>query len=455
MLNDKKQAQIQSEFQKALESAEQEEGLSRDVTTVWKLRVTSYERKEKSSLLSIWRPSPDLHSLLTEGKRYRIYHLAVSKSRSTFERPGIQLTATKRTRYQQLPAASETVFQVYQPREPLDFSRLLEPAFQPPCSEVDLVGAVVSVVRTTGLAPLLYLSDECLNLLVVKFGIDLNEDIKPHVLIAASNLQWHPESRSGVPTLFAGNLSIVSTSPKEVYFQERVNRLRQTVENMDTFYKEAEKKLLHLLNGNSPKWSTPKKDSTQPASTCPASELLATGGQLVRFSPNSEQSYQSPLSHCTPKEKSTSLAQSAQMASKSCNREKEIDDPKTCRKRRALDLLSRLPLPPPVSPICTFVSPAAQKAFQPPRSCGTKYATPMKKKELSSPQRRTPFQKGSGISPLEQDVVADEELALLNTQALVPGSPQGNQQVFPGDSTKTLCPQDKRTPSQHRGQTSM
>lgn len=48
MLNDKKQAQIQSEFRKAVESAEQEEGLSRDVSTVWKLRVTSYERKEKS-----------------------------------------------------------------------------------------------------------------------------------------------------------------------------------------------------------------------------------------------------------------------------------------------------------------------------------------------------------------------------------------------------------------------
>ncbi|MEJ1281842.1 breast cancer 2 early onset [Cricetulus griseus] len=455
MLNDKKQAQIQSEFRKAVESAEQEEGLSRDVSTVWKLRVTSYERKEKSALLSIWRPSSDLHSLLTEGKRYRIYHLAVSKSRSTFERPSIQLTATKRTQYQQLPAASETVFQVYQPREPLDFSRLLETAFQPPCSEVDLVGAVVSVVRTTGLAPLVYLSDECLNLLVVKFGIDLNEDIKPHVLIAASNLQWHPESRSGVPTLFAGNLSIVSASPKEVYFQKRVNRMRQTVENIDTFYKEAEKKLLHLLNGNSPKWSTPNKDSTQPAYTCPASELLATGGQLMRFSPNSEQSYPSPLSHCTPKEKSTPLARSAQMASKSCNRERETDDRKTCRKRRALDFLSRLPLPPPVSPICTFVSPAAQKAFQPPRSCGTKYATPMKKKEPSSPQRRTPFQKDSGISLLEQDSVADEELAFLNTQALVPGSPEENQQVLPGDSTRTSVPHNKRTPSQHRGQTSM
>lgn len=50
MLNDKKQAQIQLEFQKAMESAEQgEQGLSREVTTVWKLRIVSYGKKEKDS----------------------------------------------------------------------------------------------------------------------------------------------------------------------------------------------------------------------------------------------------------------------------------------------------------------------------------------------------------------------------------------------------------------------
>ncbi|GAB1290506.1 Breast cancer type 2 susceptibility protein homolog [Apodemus speciosus] len=407
MLNDKKQAQIQSEFRKALESAEQEEGLSRDVTTVWKLRVTSYKKKEKSAL-----------------------------------------------------ASRETLLQVYQPREPLDFSRLSDPAFQPPCSEVDVVGVVVSVVKpigcvlssTTpappphssfpvvfGLAPLVYLSDECFNLLVVKFGIDLNEDIKPHVLIAASNLQCQPESTSRVPTLFAGNFSMFSASPKEVYFQERVNKMKHAIENMDTFYEEAEKKLKHMLKGDSPKWSTPNKDPTQEphaASTCRASDLLGTRGQLLRISPTGQQNYQSPLSYCTPKGKSTPLAHSAQMAAKSCSGEKEIDDPKTCRKRRALDFLSRLPLPPPVSPICTFVSPAAQKAFQPPRNCGTKYTTPIKK-EPRSPRRRTPFQKASGVSLLDCDSVADEELALLSTQASVPDSVGGNEQVFPSDSTRT------------------
>ncbi|XP_052024680.1 breast cancer type 2 susceptibility protein isoform X2 [Apodemus sylvaticus] len=276
MLNEKKQARIQSAFRKALESAEQEEALSRDVSTVWKLRVTNYKKRGKSALLSIWRPPSDLSSLLSEGKRYRIYHLAVSKSKSKFEQPNIQLTATKRTQYQQLPASSETLLQVYQPREPLDFSRLSEPAFQPPCSEVDVVGVVVSVVKPIGLAPLVYLSDECFNLLVVKFGIDVNEDIKPRVLIAASNLQCQPEYTSRVPTLFAGNLSMFSASPKEAYFQERINKMKHAIENMDTFYKEAEKKLVHMLKGDSPKWSTPNKDPTQEphaASPCPAPDL--------------------------------------------------------------------------------------------------------------------------------------------------------------------------------------
>jgi len=48
-MNDKKQTQIQEEFKKALESAEQEaSGCSkRDVSTVWKLCVVDYRKQEK------------------------------------------------------------------------------------------------------------------------------------------------------------------------------------------------------------------------------------------------------------------------------------------------------------------------------------------------------------------------------------------------------------------------
>ncbi|XP_048197498.1 breast cancer type 2 susceptibility protein isoform X2 [Perognathus longimembris pacificus] len=438
MLNDKKQAQIQLEFQKAMESAEKgEERLSRDVTPVWKLCIVSYGKKGRAAVtLSIWRPSSALLHLLTEGNRYRIYHLTTSKSKCKSERANIQLAATKRTQYQQLPASDDILFQVYQPREPLRFCRLLDPDFRPPCSEVDLIGFVVSIVKKIGLAPLVYLSDEYHNLLAIKFWIDLNEDvIKPHMLIAASNLQWRPESKSEIPTLFAGDFSLFSASPKEGHFQERFNKMKNTVKNIDVLCNDANKKLMCLLNANNPKWSTPTKDYK--CETYPANPVLGTENKVLKSSPNSEQNYQSHPSLCTPKAKCLPNPVSAQIISESlCKEEREIDDPKTCKKRRALDFLTRLPLPPPVSPICTLVSPAAQKAFQPPRSCGAKHETPPKRKDLNFPQV-TPLKKVSGVSLLERDSIADEELALLNTQALVSGSLRGNHLLAPESQRMT------------------
>lgn len=92
-------------------------------------------------------------------------------------------------------------------------------------------GVLLFVFSVLGLAPLVYLSDECHNLLAVKFWIDLNEEIiKPHVLIAASNLQWRPDSKSGIPTLFAGDFSMFSASPKEGHFQETFHKMRNAIE---------------------------------------------------------------------------------------------------------------------------------------------------------------------------------------------------------------------------------
>lgn len=89
----------------------------------------------------------------------------------------------------------------------------------------------VFFVLILGLAPLVYLSDECHNLLAIKFWIDLNEDlIKPHMLIAASNLQWRPESKSEIPTLFARDFSMFSANPKESHFQETFHKLKNTIE---------------------------------------------------------------------------------------------------------------------------------------------------------------------------------------------------------------------------------
>lgn len=51
VVNDRKQAQIEAEFRKAVESAEQGEHNScrRDVTAVMKLRIVDYSKGEKSN----------------------------------------------------------------------------------------------------------------------------------------------------------------------------------------------------------------------------------------------------------------------------------------------------------------------------------------------------------------------------------------------------------------------
>lgn len=49
LMNDKKQAQMQEQFKKALESAELEENgcYKRDVSAVWRLYVVDYRKQEK------------------------------------------------------------------------------------------------------------------------------------------------------------------------------------------------------------------------------------------------------------------------------------------------------------------------------------------------------------------------------------------------------------------------
>ncbi|XP_075418881.1 breast cancer type 2 susceptibility protein [Tenrec ecaudatus] len=396
MLNDKRQAQVQLEFEKAVESVEAEfQDLSRDVTTMWKLRVTDYRKKEKDSVvLSVWRPSSELFSMLTEGTRCRIYHLTAAAAKRKAGKGTVQLTATKKTQYQPLPASEEILSQVYKPREPLDFHRLLDPAFQPPCSEVDLMGWVVSVVKRTGLAPVVYLSDEHHNLLAIKFWVDLNEDtIKPSVFIAASNLQWRPESKSRIPTLFAGEFSTFSANPKESYFQEASHSMQAAVEDVSAWCDEAKQKLLLLLEARGPEWSTPSKGPSVPS----AQHLFLSKGASL------------PVPIAAPK------------TAKSCGKvEEDGNDLKTAKKRRALDFLSRLPAPPPVSPVCTFVSRAAQKAFHPPRRCGTAHGAPLGTRASTSPQM-TPLGNAMDTALVESNSIADEELALINTQALLCG----------------------------------
>ncbi|NXP21973.1 BRCA2 protein, partial [Scytalopus superciliaris] len=439
LMNDKKQTQMQEEFKKALASAEQEEnGCSkRDVSAVWKLRVVDYRKQEKHTgvILSIWRPPLDVCSLLKEGSRYRIYQLSASQSKGRSDSTNVQLTATKKTQYLQLPVSQEILVQIFFPRKALKFTSLLDPSFQPPCAEVDLVGVVVSVSKT-GFTTLVYLSDESCNLAAVKIRTDLRhfaiEDIVVRCsLISASNLQWQSEFRSEIPVLLAGDLSAFSASPKENYLQENLNELRSMIENVASFCSDAESKLTNLLQRNlliTP--SLTKRCGLE----CPSPSCsFAEDKSLI--SSRAEMKHPSPLSTSTPNMKLV-IPGSAKTPSYAAVSEDYL---KNSKKRKAMDLLSCIPAPPPLTPICSVISPSVKRAFQPPRSLGLQHIRSAKETDHNT-GRVTPCRKLRETVHLpENDLVADEELAMINTQALMNNLPEEKKMNSVNENSNTIA----------------
>ncbi|XP_077029920.1 breast cancer type 2 susceptibility protein [Agelaius phoeniceus] len=427
LMNDKKQTQMQEQFKKALESAEQEENgcYKRDVSAVWRLYVVDYRKQEKhkGAVLSIWRPLPDVCSLLKEGARYRIFQLSASQPRGRADSTHIQLTATKKTQYLQLAISQKMMVQIFFPRKALEFTSLLDPSFQPPCAEVDLVGVVISVSRT-GFTTVVYLSDESYNLVAVKIWTDLRhlaiEDVVVRCsLISASNLQWQSEFRSEIPMLLAGDLSLFSASPKECYLQEKVNELRSVIENVPSFCSDAESKLMNLLGRNlllTP--SLPKRCGLEsPSLSCSHAEDRSLISSRI------EMKHPSPLSTSTPNIELVTPG-SAKTPSPATVNENYL---KTSKKRKAMDFLSCIPAPPPLTPICSIVSPSVKRAFQPPRSLGLQHSKSPKGTDqnigLVTPCRKV----RETVHLPENDLVADEELAMINTQALLNNLPEENK----------------------------
>ncbi|XP_044297554.1 breast cancer type 2 susceptibility protein isoform X2 [Varanus komodoensis] len=418
MVNDKKQAQVEAEFRKAVESAEQEEHSScrRDVSSVIKLRIVDYRKEEKVKevILNIWRPSSDVSNILKEGSRYKIFHLGASQSKSKSESTNIQLTATKKTQYLQMPVSQEILSQVYQPRECLKFSKMLGPPFQPAGSEVDLVGYIISLRKGAGFCTMVYLSDKNHSLIAVQICTDLKqlavEDIIiPSALISATNLQWRSEFRSVIPTLFAGDLSSFSSHPKENHLQGVFNELKNTIENDSSFRKDAQCKLMKLLHTDCPQMFNLQECGLDPFSSPWKTNQGNT--QSIKTS-RSEWRHQSPLKLGTPNSNPAVFMSS------------ELEEtPRDYKKRKTMDLLSQVPYPPPVKPIYTFISPALKKAFQPPRSSCTQHERLLKRAECKV---KKPFLKilNETDFSLRNNFVADEELAMINTQTLLNNFPE-------------------------------
>ncbi|XP_076002331.1 breast cancer type 2 susceptibility protein [Genypterus blacodes] len=398
---EKRQAELQHRYRCALEQAEDEGGScpKRDVTPVWRLCVADSMNQSGNIVyqLNIWRPSPDLQSLLKEGYRYKVYNIATSDGKKRCRSTALQLTATKKTQFQDIQASQEWLSARFQPRVSANFVDLQTPDFQPLCGEVDLTGYVVSVVDGQGPSPAFYLADGDLNFVKVRCFSSLaqsglEEVVKPQTLLALSNLQLRAQPSAPIPLLYAGDLTLFSTNPKEMHLQGFFSQLRNMVQDQENFYSMAEERLSRLVRPDGPN-----------SFSSPAPQPQTPGYRSDRKQDtNSCVTAQQPIRSC-----GSFTPVNARPPPTNSSAEK---DPKTLKRRRALDYLSRIPSPPPLSQLGTTASPCINKTFNPPRRSGT----PSTLNTVRTPApKRAP--------PVEDEWVNDEELAMIDTQALLHG----------------------------------
>lgn len=60
--------------------------------------------------------------------------------------------------------------------------------------------------------------------------------VKLHGLLALSNLQLRGQSLSPTPVLYAGDMTVLSTNPREVHLQESLSQLRDALQVQITVY---------------------------------------------------------------------------------------------------------------------------------------------------------------------------------------------------------------------------
>ncbi|MEQ2255162.1 hypothetical protein ILYODFUR_010954 [Ilyodon furcidens] len=400
-LMEKKQAELQDRYRRALEAEDNEKSCpKRDVTPVWRLCIAD-SRVQSSCVyqLNLWRPSSDLQSLLKEGCRFKVYNLVASdgKKRSSVET--VQLTGTKKTQFQELQESQEWLSSRFQQRVSTNFVDLQNEEFKPLCGDVDLIGYVISVIDQQGSSPAFYLVDGKLNFVKVRCFCSLSqaglEDVlKPRVLLALSNLQLRGQSIYPTPVVYAGDLTAFSTNPKEIHLQESLYQLKNLVQCQDNFFLTAEEKLAHIVKSDG--MNSVCSPSLQPQTPVSAKDRRQDSKTSVTF-----QKPVRSLGSFTPV--SSNLPAATSSAEK---------DPKSLKRKRALDYLSRIPSPPPISPLGSVVSPCVNKTFNPPRRSGT--PSTLKPVQTAAPK--------PADSLVEDEWVNDEELAMIDTQALHVGS---------------------------------
>lgn len=109
------------------------------------------------------------------------------------------------------------------------------PLFTTDPGQYELGSQCLFVSFDTGPSPAFYLADGKLNFVKVRcfssFAQSGLEDVvRPRALLALGNLQLRGQSIVPTPVVYAGDLTVFSTNPKEAHLQESLSQLRNLIQ---------------------------------------------------------------------------------------------------------------------------------------------------------------------------------------------------------------------------------